>query len=557
MKRSTFTHVSRDKNPTHVSVKRTFQLPRLIGEAIPRGKLAYNTVTNVPAYSDGTQWRDLNLNESIAIYDAIVSPDGEEGTYPLLSAAIAAGNKFIFVKEGTYVETTQITFPAGTVIDGEKTRTTIIIAAGLATPFIVNTIPAGTIETTGTISATNGSAAVTGVGTTFTNLAPGSKILVGAIYYTVLSITNDTLLTLTATYEGESFTGNTYIAAMFIEEVRINDLTFLNSPTNPSTGVGINLIQVQGVRFRGVIVSGFAGNMVFDVCAAVLLNQCVSLSSTAIGIVFDDVVNSQLTDSASANSVGSGVNITGSLFMSLGITMDSCFLSNNGDHGIFIDDGSRIINFTNSVIQFNVTTGIRCTNGTSRILIDQCNIKMCGVGINHSGSYNTISSCIITDCTSTGIITGDNAMVVGNTVSNNGGVGIDMQSDQDNTITGNIVQDNGSDGISISGNTQASTITGNAIFNNTGNGINLGGNAAGDNTLSSNTIRNNGQNGIRIRSDDNVVIGNRSDSNTGDGVLVENTANATIVAANNLTGNGGASLTDNGTGTVTSGANIV
>lgn len=125
-----------------------------------------------------------------------------------------------------------------------------------------------------------------------------------------------------------------------------------------------------------------------------------------------------------------------------------------------------------------------------------------------------------------------------------GGIGIDMGSDTNCTVTSNSIHDNGSDGVSISGNTQNCCITGNSIFNNSGNGVNLGGNAAGNNTITGNAIQNNTLDGITIRSDDNVVTGNRINDND-TGVLIQNTATRTILSINNLTGNS-TSYTDNG-----------
>ena len=111
------------------------------------------------------------------------------------------------------------------------------------------------------------------------------------------------------------------------------------------------------------------------------------------------------------------------------------------------------------------------------------------------------------------------------------------------------------DGIKITGNTQSNTITGNAIFDNGGTGINLSGNAAGDNTISSNAIHHNADSGIIVKSDDNVIVGNRCDGNTSFGVSVEMNASRTIVSANNLRGNG-TNFSDAGAGTITTGANI-
>lgn len=66
---------------------------------------------------------------------------------------------------------------------------------------------------TGTVNMTNNSAAVVGVGTAFVaNVAAGDGFLIvgETVYYTVLSITDDTHLTLSVNYAGVTGTGKTY-----------------------------------------------------------------------------------------------------------------------------------------------------------------------------------------------------------------------------------------------------------------------------------------------------------------------------------------------------------
>jgi hypothetical protein len=60
-----------------------------------------------------------------------------------------------------------------------------------------------TAAITGTIGVPNGSATVTGVSTTFTTqLKAGSFIVIAGVKYKILSITSNTVLTLTSNYEG-------------------------------------------------------------------------------------------------------------------------------------------------------------------------------------------------------------------------------------------------------------------------------------------------------------------------------------------------------------------
>src|SRR5580765_7182417 len=54
----------------------------------------------------------------------------------------------------------------------------------------------------GTVAVTNGSATVTGTGTTFTGTAPGTKLSIGGRTVTVSSVTSATVLILTSVWYG-------------------------------------------------------------------------------------------------------------------------------------------------------------------------------------------------------------------------------------------------------------------------------------------------------------------------------------------------------------------
>lgn len=89
----------------------------------------------------------------------------------------------------------------------------------------------------GTIAVTNGSPTVTGTGTFFTTeLSVGSIILINGVPYTVLSISNDTSLTLTTNYAGANASGIS-IPASFSISVTANVSTSAGSPlVNPKSG---------------------------------------------------------------------------------------------------------------------------------------------------------------------------------------------------------------------------------------------------------------------------------------------------------------------------------
>jgi hypothetical protein len=131
-----------------------------------------------------------------------------------------------------------------TTANSTQTVTNSLTVAAVA-PFTVVTsslpisIPIVTTPVTGTIGVTNASAAVTGVGTTFSvAFVGGSKVQFVSqpgVTYTVLAVTSDTTLTLTTTYTGTTNTST----AILLQYVNVT--TGLPTPTqflvNYTTGI--------------------------------------------------------------------------------------------------------------------------------------------------------------------------------------------------------------------------------------------------------------------------------------------------------------------------------
>lgn len=89
--------------------------------------------------------------------------------------------------------------------------------------YMVNTGVISTIApyTTGTVTATNGSAAIVGVGTAWTSAMNGRKIRIasGQPYYRIKSVTSTTALTLTTLFQSDTATAATY--TIYKDEYRL------------------------------------------------------------------------------------------------------------------------------------------------------------------------------------------------------------------------------------------------------------------------------------------------------------------------------------------------
>ena len=228
--------------------------------------------------------------------------------------------------------------------------------------------------------------------------------------------------------------GVNYIAFPFIGGIHISGLSIFNSTGSPSTSSAISFMGINRLLLKNMVVLGFVDNIVLDTCNTVLLDTVLSRTSTGDGVTCSDVLNSVIVLSGMANNTGNGLVLTGVNFGSFNIIIDQCFLSNNGSRGVNLDGGTFVVNFTNTIIEYNVDLGIRSTNSVSNILVDQCNIDNNDEGAIFAGERNTVTACIITNCTARGIQTGDRGLITGNHVASNGTIGIDMGSDTNNTI---------------------------------------------------------------------------------------------------------------------------
>ena len=138
--------------------------------------------------------------------------------------------------------------------------------------------------TSGTISLTNGSAIVTGSGTTWASdgvTTGGDTLLIGGVLYQVLSVQSDTQLTLAANFAGTTVTGASYalIHTGLLPSALASSLSSLQSKylttvsqlytwetatsgtvplTNPATGATTNVTPLQAFMAASAQLSGAA-----------------------------------------------------------------------------------------------------------------------------------------------------------------------------------------------------------------------------------------------------------------------------------------------------------
>lgn len=450
------------------------------------------------------------------LFDAIVSTSGAD--YQLLSDAINAGHKRIFIKEGTYNESSTITLPDKSYIVGES-RTGVRIDLGLSTNNI--TTPTSSRYNTGTVSVNSGAFIVTGSGTAFlANVSAGDYIILEGSPYYINSVDNDTQLTLKYQYFGQNISGyatwiNTltshYIGNLTIERANVNLLVLdsvidtvienVNFEQSLVTHIEINeSVNIWVNKCNSYYSSNQAINMVQSWDC--FINECHVWNCSGDGIRANNVNNVNISNCILNNCIV-GINVRNSD----GSQINGCNINNANTNGIEVDLNNTTCNIYGCNVNNANSNGISLSGGSGCEL----NVSSCVVEGNSNTTYGiisffvpmniNISGCIVKNCTTRGIAPAGYC-----------------------TVSGCYV-DNCLDGIHIQGGDN--TITGNFVKSCTSNGIYL---LSSDNTVVSNRCRQNG-NGIRANAgaNDNIIVANQTFNNT-TGISDAGTGN---VVANN------------------------
>lgn len=203
-----------------------------IASATVSGVTSPTDSKTVPLAADLTSMKTNNVNGLVGVGDSFAWTI-------TVSNAVSAGSSASFADTQTLLTdelpTTGETFAVGTVT---KSGTTGTINCSIASNTLTCTASgAVTIPPSlqGTVSVTNSDPVVTGAGTSFTTqLTAGSIILISGVPYTVLSIQNDSQITLTTNYAGGT-AGGLSIPGSFSAPVTVTT-TAARTLDNPRSG---------------------------------------------------------------------------------------------------------------------------------------------------------------------------------------------------------------------------------------------------------------------------------------------------------------------------------
>ena len=449
--------------------------------------------------------------------DAVVATDGS-GAFTSIAAAFASGAVTVFVRRGLYVETSDIIMPENGTLVGETVSSVGIAFVGAKGIRIDGS--GGVKQTAGTISITNGTTTVTGVGTSFTSLVAGSSISLGNTFYDVLSVQSDTQLTLLAPYRGQTLTNNTYIAQKIKTAVFLSNFIVRGSST---TAIYVRAVKSCVFHYVGVVANA-AGVELIDAIANGFTFCNISYNSS-FGLRIDNSRTVSIATANIYNTNGVGLDICNN---SGDISISNTMVSQNNGIGLLIRDGSDKIMLNGSTVNYNTSDGISVSGAESHgIIIDSTVCSFNGDnGIDVSnGEWSAITDCTVESNGSHGILAGVKNVVNGNHVCDNGGDGVRVTAGLAN-VTNNQLHGNTLDGINILSGADDCIVNANLSSSNSGNGL----------VVSANTC---------------IIGSNRCVSNDGKGCHITEGATSNIVKMNCFTSNTGVNYDDDGTNTIT------
>jgi hypothetical protein len=366
--------------------------------------MAGNKILNLASDSSANSavpksYVDANLSK--ANYSAVVTPVSGVG-YNTVGAAVLAGEMTIFVRAGTYTETGPITLSADVSVVGEDKEQCILnFSAGgftLAAPSVT-----GNNYATGTIAATNGSATVTGTGTTWTGFSNTLFLRISSNYgtelYPIASFDSATTLTLATPYRGVTFTGQAYTMKAYTQGISLQNLTIQTSaPANDVISLNSALYAViENVNTVGrvSVTDGFdsrirdcsfegstatAGCILSNFSKGILENVSIS-GSTAVGLKVDSSINTRVDKCSFTDNGTDGLEVSASAISTNMNFMSCTFLRNAGRGALLL--GLQESLFLDCTFEQSGSDGMRFGSGAS--VVQQVAVNGCAV-LNNAGA---------------------------------------------------------------------------------------------------------------------------------------------------------------------------
>ena len=343
-----------------------------------------------------------------------------------------------------------------------------------------------------------------------------------------------------------------------IENIRITGMEIISSNHNNITKNIINNTQSHGLRISNCDYLNIRGNIInnsqqngmtlLTIGESIIAGNSIEESGD-IGIFLTNCNNNEITDNTMSNCesfglslinseiyevasnslTNCGYNVEGSLALISNLEMNTSNLVNGKPlHFYYNVSGLSQINFSN--------TGQIILYSCDNAILSSMNFNNCSLGIalyycetptitDITSSFNNQGGVYLRECS--------NIQISGNTLSQNGGPGINFQDSTSSNILDNTLNFNTEEGIKGE-NSFNITITSNEINDNNWEGICLI--SSTDNTVIDNTMNRNGA-GIYLYQTHNTTISkNIASYNKNSGIHVANCSDV-LVSGNTLNSN--------------------
>lgn len=343
-----------------------------------------NSISGLGSGEQGDQL--LNVSRDQRLLSLLPSDDIQKA----LDRLDILGGGVVKLLAGTYVLPSDISIPSNVSVEGQGSNLTII---DCNTAYSVK-MNGSNAYTTGTIAVNSGGTTVTGSGTAWTSAMVGQYIFIQMVLYQISAVGSTTSLTLADAYFGSSVSGITYAIATPNFKSRLKQLTVQNasgngieaqysseqefsdlSVTGNGTGIYINWSYAPLIANSDIVANGTNGTLT-NVSAFEIRFAGFAQSTSGDGISFNNCVSCSMYDADFSGNALNGASITNC--SDINFWAISCFA--NGAKGIEIVSGSDTIIFSGTLVDSNISDGIKITATTT-------NCEFYGNTIQTNGGY--------------------------------------------------------------------------------------------------------------------------------------------------------------------------
>ena len=266
---------------------------------------------------------------------------------------------------------------------------------------------------------------------------------------------------------------------------------------------GIRLDNSKGIEIHNnLIAQNNAGIFATGSVHSVVSGNTITDNSVH-GIHFSDSEYATISDNMATGNAQRGIYLT----RSSNTVIENNTTSDNGQYGIFVSIESHYVTTHNNTVESNGSVGIRYFAGGENGEISDNTVSGNGDagiqdGMNRTNHGTTITGNLVTDNEREGIDFRSNyAVVIGNTVTGNGGLFGAITTGSNSLVSDNTVAGNNVAGIRAG---HGSTVRNNTVTGNTNNGIEF--RISNNSTAVGNEVRNNKGVGINVSRSENAVV---------------------------------------------------